>query len=187
MRARLQGFKGRARAQGLPISEKDGFRMSAQRINAVTVESITAFTNNLMRPLLRDLQQQHSELGSQLTMDHVGNIDEWGLDLNALITAGGGYVVVEGELCNINTPSEQAPHFTVLGGFMGSKPLLHVMIVNRKTVHLDMAQHLKADPPVVAVYGTESGWVSNEAKARVVLCPPHFQFIVCRQRACAQP
>ena len=72
-----QGLLARARKETINITPKDGFRMSAQRVQAVTAKSIDDFTKLIMNPIVADRKQKHLEIGSRFTLDHVGNIDEW--------------------------------------------------------------------------------------------------------------
>ena len=61
----------------------------------------------------------------------------------------------ENEKVNVRVTFERCPHITVIAGFIGDKPLMHLLIFPREGVPHKFASMLEHEH-IVGVSGTES-------------------------------
>ena len=95
---------------GIKLKEAETRQQSAGRA-ALSQKTIEDFTD-LVPALLSEDQC------SMLTLNSIGNADEWWFDFNKL--AQGKILVVEGEPALQQTQGERSPHVTVFSGAIGT-------------------------------------------------------------------
>lgn len=118
-----------------------------------------------MNPVVASVQQKlRDDHGKELDLEHIGNWDEWFLDLTQFGVKG-KVLVIQTERSQILIPFERSPHISVITGFMGGKALPTAVLLPRKSVQPHHAEHLDRDGQT-AVYCTSeaSGWVCKRTK-----------------------
>ena len=111
LKAWYPAFLGRAsRLWGVDLEAKLTQQQSAGRA-AVTEATINEFKSDVVDPLLAEPDS------ALLTLNHIGNGDEWWLDLNKLLQAV--TVGPKGEEHRQETPSERSAHITIFSGAAG--------------------------------------------------------------------
>ena len=95
---------------GIKLKEAETRQQSMGRA-ALSMETIEEFTK-LVRELLAE------DESSMLTLNSIGNADEWWFDINKLMQ--GKILIVEGEPALQQTLGERSPHVTVFSGAIGS-------------------------------------------------------------------
>lgn len=95
---------------GIKLNEAATRQQSVGRA-ALSIETIETFTDLVIELLDEDES-------SMLTLNSVGNADEWWFDINKLMQ--GKILIVEGEPALQQTLGERSPHVTVFSGAIGS-------------------------------------------------------------------
>lgn len=170
MRGWWTAFSRRAAAKGLPLVEKQAHRIARVRVDAVTRESVRVFAEEVMRPALKQTKAALAKRGIKMGLKHVGNYDEWFLDLSAFGDSG-KVLVIRGEKSNVEVPWERAKHVSVLTSFVGGALLRTAVLFPRVTISPHHGEHLSrdADGPKLALYATPdgSGWMSSDIKTDI--------------------
>jgi hypothetical protein len=108
--------------KGVTFKKKSGQQVSLQRADSLSYGTVIAWRGKY-RPSLK----KHQEKYGPGTLEHVGNFDEFCIDLCAI--AHGGFLCLDdGQPANVVTLHERTPHITVLIGFKGRKVLRFLVL-----------------------------------------------------------
>jgi hypothetical protein len=116
----FQGFMRRCDQKGITVTKDETQQQSSGRAG-VSVETITTFVLEVVRPELAEIKEEN---GSALTLNDTGNSDEWWFDINKILQTAAALGPATEERRS-EVPGERSAHTTVLSHFVGSTPPLN--------------------------------------------------------------
>ena len=155
----FEGFVDRAADRGVNFVLKNGRKLSVCRAKNACLSSLARYRDEVIGPALREFQEHGA-----LTLQDVGNFDEYQLDLCDYANKG-YFFCLKGMGCNVLTPFEQCPHITIITGFVGAKHLNVLVIIKGPEFvapHPHNAQLLRGTKIYLATSPT--GWVDTKLK-----------------------
>ena len=135
-------------------SKKAPEGLSQQRQKSMKKDTVSGYAQKSITPFL----QKHPEL----TLGHIGNFDEWMLNLNSAIMKG--KIIGPPGLLYTTLPAERDQHMTVLSGFVGTwaAPVMLVF----KGVELDASwlENVPDQKGYMMVAVSPNGWITEDLK-----------------------
>ena len=110
----FQGFMRRCDQKGITVTKDETQQQSSGRAG-VSVETITTFVLEVVRPELAEIKEEN---GSALTLNDTGNSDEWWFDINKILQTAAALGPATEERRS-EVPGERSAHTTVLSAFRG--------------------------------------------------------------------